>query len=137
MEIFLFLGEQWFLVTVLLLLMYAYLLNERKKSGKTIGQHELVSLINSGEAILVDVRAANDFSQGHIQGAINIPHTKMSNRFVELEKVKSKLVVLTDQYGQHAPSAGKLLMSKGFEVRRLKGGMIEWKEQNMPVVRKK
>ena len=67
MEIFLFLGEQWFLVTVLLLLMYAYLLNERKKSGKTIGQHELVSLINSGEAILVDVRTANDFSQGHIQ----------------------------------------------------------------------
>ena len=137
MEIFLFLGEQWFLVTVLLLLMYAYLLNERKKSGKTIGQHEFVSLINSGEAILVDVRAANDFSQGHIQGAINIPHTKMSNRFVELEKEKPKVVVVTDQYGQHAPAAGKLLMSKGFEVRRLDGGMIEWKEQNMPVVRKK
>ncbi len=137
MNFFLFVGEQWFLVTMLMALMYAYLLNERKKSGKVIGQHELVSLINSGEALLVDVRAANDFSQGHIQGAINIPHTKMSNRFVELEKEKSKLVVLTDQYGQHAPSAGKLLMSKGFEVRRLNGGMIEWKEQNMPVVRKK
>ena len=137
MKFFLFVGEQWFLVTILMALMYAYLLNERKKSGKVIGQHELVSLINSGEALLVDVRAANDFSQGHIQGAINIPHTKMSNRFVELEKEKSKLVVLTDQYGQHAPSVGKLLMSKGFEVRRLNGGMIEWKEQNMPVVRKK
>ena len=137
MNFFLFVGEQWFLVTMLMALMYAYLLNERKKSGKVIGQHELVSLINSGEALLVDVRAANDFSQGHIQGAINIPHTKMSNRFVELEKEKSKLVVLTDQYGQHAPSVGKLLMSKGFEVRRLNGGMIEWKEQNMPVVRKK
>jgi|TARA_Y100000766_G_C18393121_1_gene359162 rhodanese-related sulfurtransferase len=136
-KFFLFVGEQWFLVTILMALMYAYLLNERKKSGKVIGQHELVSLINSGEALLVDVRAANDFSQGHIQGAINIPHTKMSNRFVELEKEKSKLVVLTDQYGQHAPSVGKLLMSKGFEVRRLNGGMIEWKEQNMPVVRKK
>ena len=61
----------------------------------------------------------------------------MSNRFVELEKEKSKIVVLTDQYGQHAPSAGKLLMAKGFDVRRLNGGMIEWKEQNMPVVRKK
>ena len=137
MKFFLFVGEQWFLVTILMALMYAYLLNERKKSGKVIGQHELVSLINSGEALLVDVRAANDFSQGHIQGAINIPHTKMSNRFVELEKEKSKLVVLTDQSGQHAPSVGKLLMSKGFEVRRLNGGMIEWKEQNMPVVRKK
>tara|TARA_B100001115_G_C15799946_1_gene395485 strand:+ start:177 stop:590 length:414 start_codon:yes stop_codon:yes gene_type:complete len=136
-KFFLFVGEQWFLVTILMALMYAYLLNERKKSGKVIGQHELVSLINSGEALLVDVRAANDFSQGHIQGAINIPHTKMSNRFVELEKEKSKLVVLTDQYGQHAASVGKLLMSKGFEVRRLNGGMIEWKEQNMPVVRKK
>ena len=137
MKFFLFVGEQWFLVTILMALMYSYLLNERKKSGKVIGQHELVSLINSGEALLVDVRAANDFSQGHIQGAINIPHTKMSNRFVELEKEKSKLVVLTDQYGQHAASVGKLLMSKGFEVRRLNGGMIEWKEQNMPVVRKK
>ena len=47
---------------------------------------------------------------------------------------RQKLIVLVDQMGQHAGSAGKLLTKDGFNVRRLKGGMSEWQHQSMPVV---
>ena len=137
MKFFLFVGEQWLLVSILLMLVYAYLLNERRKSGKAVGTHELVELLNSENAVLVDLRPSGDFNQGHIQGAINIPHTKLSARCVELEGKKTKIIVLADQYGQHASAAGKLLRSKDFDVRRLSGGMMEWRDQNMPLVRKK
>jgi rhodanese-related sulfurtransferase len=54
-----------------------------------------------------------------------------------LHKHKDKLIVLVDQMGQHAGTAGKVLSKDGFDVRRLSGGMSEWQHQNMPVVQGK
>ena len=135
MKFFLFVGEQWLLVSILLLLIYVYIAYERGRGGKSIGQNELVSLLNSDHAALLDVRTSVDFKEGHIHGAINIPHAKLPSRHDELVKEKDKVLVLVDQYGQHAGSAGKLLSSEGYAVRRLSGGMAEWREQNLPVVK--
>jgi rhodanese-related sulfurtransferase len=52
-----------------------------------------------------------------------------------LGREKDKVLVVVDQYGQHAGSAGKLLSSEGYDVRRLSGGMVEWRGQNLPVVK--
>ena len=125
MKFFLFIGEQWFLVSILLLLVYVYILYERDRGGKSIEQNELVALLNSEHAALVDVRPSGDFSDGHIHGAINIPHSKLSSRHGELVREKDKV----------AGSAGKLLSSEGYNVRRLSGGMVEWRGQNLPVVK--
>ena len=95
----------------------------------------MVALLNSEHAALVDVRPSGDFTDGHIHGAINIPHTKLPSRHVELDREKDKVLVVVDQYGQHAGSAGKLLSSEGYDVRRLSGGMVEWRSQNLPVVK--
>ena len=96
---------------------------------------QLVSLMNSDQAVLVDVRAANDFQAGHVHGAINIPHTKIATRLSEIEKHREKVIVLTDQMGQHAGGVGKAMTKQGYTVRRLSGGMSEWRQQNMPVVK--
>ena len=117
------------------MLVYVYILYERDRGGKSIGQNELVALLNSEHAALVDVRPSGDFTDGHIHGAINIPHTKLPSRHVELDREKDKVLVVVDQYGQHAGSAGKLLSSEGYDVRRLSGGMVEWRGQNLPVVK--
>ena len=122
-------------MSTLLVLVYVFILYERDKGGKSIGQNELVALLNSEHAALVDVRPSGDFSDGHIHGAISIPHTKLSSRHVELVREKDKVLVVVDQYGQHAGSAGKLLSSEGYNVRRLSGGMVEWRGQNLPVVK--
>jgi len=115
-------------------LIYIFALTERTKGGKPIACSQLVSLMNADEAVLVDVRAANDFQAGHVHGAINIPHTKIATRLSEIEKHREKVVVLTDQMGQHAGGVGKEMTKQGYTVRRLSGGMSEWQQQNMPVV---
>jgi rhodanese-related sulfurtransferase len=84
--------------------------------------------------VLVDVRPANEFQGGHIHGAIKIPHTKIASRIAELEKCRSKVVVLADSMGQHVGGAGRALNKEGYNVRRLRGGMTEWRGENLPVV---
>jgi len=120
---------------MLLMLIYVFAFTERTKGGKPISATELVRLMNTEQAQLVDVRASADFQAGHVHGAMNIPHTKMASRGSELEKHHSKVIVLTDQMGQHAGGAGKILTKEGFNVRRLSGGMSEWQGQNLPVVK--
>lgn len=134
MDIFIFVSEQWLLISLFLVLIYIFALTERTKGGKPIACSQLVSLMNADEAVLVDVRAANDFQAGHVHGAINIPHTKIATRLSEIEKHREKVVVLTDQMGQHAGGVGKEMTKQGYTVRRLSGGMSEWQQQNMPVV---
>jgi|TARA_B110000977_G_scaffold27084_1_gene34041 rhodanese-related sulfurtransferase len=133
-DIFLFASEQWILISVLLMLIYAFAFTERTKGGKPITVSEAVSLMNSDQAVLVDVRPSNEFQAGHIHGALNIPHTKLTGRISELEKCRSKIVLLADQMGQHAGGAGRALTKEGYNVRRLSGGMTEWQGQKMPMV---
>jgi rhodanese-related sulfurtransferase len=134
LDIFIFASEQWLLISVFLVFLYTFIFTERARGGKPISGPELVQSMNSELAILVDVRPAAEFQAGHIHGAINIPHTKTESRISELQKHREKLVVLVDQMGQHAGSAGKILSKNGYNVRRLSGGMSEWQHQNMPVV---
>ena len=131
MDIFLFASEQWILISVLLMLIYAFAFTERTKGGKPITVSEAVSLMNSDQAVLVDVRPSNECQAGHIHGALNIPHTKLTGRISELEKCRSKIVLLADQMGQHAGGAGRALTKEGYNVRRLSGGMTEWQGQKM------
>lgn len=137
MDFFVFISEQWLLVSVLLLLIYAFAFTERLKGGKPIPLHEITRLLNNEEAVLVDVREKKDFEQGHIAGAIHIPHTRVAERVSELEPYRDKTIVLADKMGQHAGPVGKQLRQQGFEVRRMQGGMAEWANQNLPLVRGK
>ncbi len=116
MDIFVFASEQWILISVLLMLIYVFAFTERTKGGKPISATELVSLMNSEQAQLVDVRASADFQAGHVHGAMNIPHTQMASRGSELEKHRSKIIVLTDQMGQQSRRR-KLLAFNGSVVR--------------------
>lgn len=135
MDFFVFISEQWVLVSIFVLLIYAFAFSERIKGGKPIPSHELTRLMNGDKAILVDIREAKEFSAGHVTHAINIPYTKLDSRVAELEKHRGKLVVVADKVGQHAGAAGKKLRKAGYEVRRLQGGMAEWSSQGLPLVK--
>lgn len=130
-----FVAEQWLLVSFLTVLVIAFLLLEARKGGTTISHHQATRLINSGAAVLVDLRDAKEFKAGHIVDAINIPYANLASRIDDLEKHKGKQIILVDKMGQHAGAAGKILREKGFQVVRMQGGMMEWLQQNLPVVK--
>jgi|TARA_E500000178_G_scaffold319517_1_gene341875 rhodanese-related sulfurtransferase len=133
-NIFIFVSQEWLLITFLFALIAALVAVTRKNNGLPIVAGELVTLMNQDKAVLVDVRSANDFKQGHIHGSINIPHNALASRTSELEKHKSSLIVLADQMGQHAGTAGGLLTKQGYDIRRLSGGISQWKHSNLPLV---
>nr|WP_236987356.1 rhodanese-like domain-containing protein [Marinagarivorans cellulosilyticus] len=130
-----FVAEQWILVSLLLVLIVAFMTFESKKGGKTVSYHEVSRLLNSEEAILLDVRDSADYKAGHIIDAINIPHGSLATRLGELEKYKAKQVIVTDKMGQHSGHAGKVLREAGFEAVRMQGGMAEWNAQKLPVIK--
>ncbi|MGH1471862.1 MAG: rhodanese-like domain-containing protein [Cellvibrionaceae bacterium] len=95
----------------------------------------MTRLINSDEAVVVDVREAADYKAGHITNAINIPFNRINERWEELTPHKGKTIILVDKMGQHTGGVGNTLRTKEFQVGRLGGGMSEWQNQNLPVTK--
>jgi len=133
-DFFIFVSEQWLLISLLIALIGVFLFTEQGKSGKSISPAELVRLMNSEEAVVVDVRTAGEFESGHIHGSRNIPHGKLASRIAELEKFRSKIIVVVDKIGQHSGGAGKTLTKESYDVRRLGGGISEWQGASLPLV---
>jgi len=134
-EFFVFVSEQWVLVSVLMVLVYLFAINERVKSGKPISPHVVTRMINTDEAVLVDIRDAKEFKAGHIAGAINIPVAKIMDRIAELEPHREKAIIVADKVGQQSGAIGRKLQQQEYSVMRLTGGMMEWKNQNLPMVK--
>lgn len=135
MNFLVFLTQEWLLVSVLAVLIVVYAWRERIKNGRPISAHEVTRLLNSETGVLLDVRDKAEFKTGHIPGAINIPHSKISAELDQLEQYREKTLVVVDKIGQHAGSVGRILGQKGFDVRRLSGGVAEWKSQSLPLVK--
>lgn len=135
MTFFDFLAEQWLPFTALAAMVAAFLVLEARKGGNTVSHHEATRMVNSGAAVFVDVRDSADYKSGHIVDALSLPHTSLAKNADQLEKHKSKKIIVVDKMGQHSGAAGKVLMDKGFDVLRMKGGMMEWSQQNLPLVK--
>jgi rhodanese-related sulfurtransferase len=130
-----FLVAQWMLVAALMVCIGLLLRHESLKGGEALTPQQVISLINQQQAVVVDLREAKEFQQGHIVNAINIPHAKLASRIDELQSHKGKPIVLACKLGQHSGAAGKQLATAGYEqVSRLKGGMAEWQSSQLPLV---
>lgn len=135
MDFFVFISEQWILVSVLMVLIYLFAINERIKSGRPISVHAVTRMLNSDEAVLLDVRDSKEFKAGHIAGAVNIPQSKLQDKMSELERYREKIIIVADKVGQQAGAVGRKLQQQGFKVFRLTGGMMEWQNQSLPVIK--
>jgi rhodanese-related sulfurtransferase len=104
--------------------------------GKRASPTEVVQLINRGKTVLVDVRTAAEFANGHMRDAKNIPLADFASRIGELDKSKSKNIVVVCQTGARADKAIKLLQDAGFaDVVGLDGGMAAWQAANLPTAK--
>jgi rhodanese-related sulfurtransferase len=102
--------------------------------GREVGVAEAVQLINRKDAVIVDVREANEFKGGHIPYARNIPVDRINERGKELEKLKTKPLLLVCQTGSRSGQACAELLKDGFvQAVALSGGMAAWQQAGMPV----
>ena len=138
MEQFLeFTVNNWMLVTALLALFALLAWDGSHKAGPKVSTHEATRLINQSNALVLDIREKGDFKAGHVVDSVNIPNSQVINRVSELEKHKSDPIIVVCKTGQTASAASKALKENGFEqVYRLSGGIMEWTNNNLPLVKK-
>lgn len=87
---------------------------------QTIHWNELQTL-DKNEAVIVDVRSSNEFSMGHLDGAINIPVSEMRGRLSEISK--DKKVILYCAVGYNGYLASQILKGNGYtNIYNLSGG---------------
>lgn len=132
-----FIGNNLILVGIWIALALALIFHRSKTGAQAVGPQQAVMLINRNDGVVLDIRDKKDYDTGHIVDSVHIPHTKLSAQLGELEKLKSRPVIVVCKMGQHSGDACKILRSAGFEqVVRLRGGMAEWRAQNLPLVQK-
>ena len=135
-QLFEFVGNHYILAGAFVLILALFVRNEVVRGGRSVSAQELVNLVNRDGAVVIDVRDPNEYSQGHIVDALNVPHAALAGRVGELRKYKEKPIVLACKMGQHSGAAGTVLRKAGFQnVSRLRGGVAEWRNQNLPVVK--
>lgn len=118
-------------------LLVAFLLHRSKTSASAVSLQHAVFLINRKDAVVLDVRDKKEYESGHIVDSIHIPVSQLSGRLKELEKYKSRPVVVACKMGQHSGEATKILTAAGFEdVVRMKGGIAAWRADQLPLVQK-
>jgi rhodanese-related sulfurtransferase len=92
-------------------------------------------MVNAGAA-LVDLRSPNQFKDGHIAGAKNLPGDRIAADPKALEKLADKTVVLYCDNGMTTAAAQRTLARAGAKsVYSLRGGLAAWKQENLPVVK--
>jgi rhodanese-related sulfurtransferase len=93
-----------------------------------------VQLINREKAVVVDVCETEEFAQGHIGGAKNVPLGELEQRLPDLVKNKSLPLILVCPTGARANRAVATAKKLGYEkAQALAGGLKAWKEANLPV----
>ena len=91
-------------------------------------------LMADSNVVVLDVRTASEYAEGHIEGAVLIDQGQSD--FVE--KVKASLptdkkIAVYCRSGRRSANAAGRLADVGYKCVNLKGGIIAWKEAGKPI----
>jgi len=100
----------------------------------TTGPVELERMMKNNEVNVVDVRAAEDYAEGHISGAINLPKDQWPS-LKGLRKDKLNVLYCYSQVCHLAATAAVDFASKGYPVMELDGGWRWWKDDGFEIVK--
>ena len=134
MELINFLIEHFYFSVPLVIVLILFFISNSKKGGTKISCQSLISLSNQDAALIVDLRSSEAFNSGHITASINIPLYDVSRRSNEIIS-STKSIVLVCETGSSSTSAGETLKKEGLkDIFILRGGINEWKMNNLPLV---
>lgn len=96
---------------------------------------EFAELIADSNVVVLDVRTAAEFAEGHILGAVLIDQGQSD--FMEKAKATlpaDKTIAVYCRSGRRSANAAGRLADAGYKCVNLKGGIMAWKKANMPVI---
>jgi rhodanese-related sulfurtransferase len=128
-----FLFDNWMLIAVALASGVALIVPTLGK-GSGLSPQDMVQLMNREKAVVIDVCSADEFAQGHVIGAKNLPLSELEAKLAQVVKNKATPVVMVCQVGARSARAAATAQKLGYEnVQSLAGGLKAWQAANMPV----
>lgn len=107
----------------------------RRDEMEAVSAREVLERARKGLVVVLDVRPAEEYSAGHLPGAVNIPIQELAKRLRELPKRKEVIAYCRGPYCLMSYDAVSLLRKKGIDARRLEAGLPEWRAAGLPVER--
>lgn len=105
-----------------------------KKTYREVTAQELDTMLRSGDALVVDVREADEFAAGHIPGAINMPLSGFQPS--SLPNPEGRTLVLNCLGGKRSAMAlEKCGVAQAAVDTHLAGGFGAWQAARLPVAR--
>jgi rhodanese-related sulfurtransferase len=128
-----FLLDNWMLIAVALASGVALIVPVLGK-GSGLSPQDMVQLMNREKAVVIDVCEPDEFAQGHVIGAKNLPLGDLEAKLAQLVKNKATPVVMVCQVGARSARAAATAQKLGYEnAQSLAGGLKAWQAANMPV----
>lgn len=125
-----------FLIAIVLISGGALLWPALTVRGKRGTPQDITMLINRGKTTILDVRDAKDYADGHLPDAKNIPLADLDKRLSELDKFKSRSLIVVGKSDARASAAAAKLGKAGFaDVVNLEGGVAAWQKAGLPLAK--
>ena len=111
-----------------------YEIRLQSRALSQVSSADALRIINKG-AMVVDVRSVDAFGSGHIVNARNIGLEALESDRPPLKR-KNKVLLTVCENGASSSRAANALRKAGFEsVFSLKGGLQQWRTENLPLVK--
>jgi rhodanese-related sulfurtransferase/biotin operon repressor len=94
---------------------------------------ELRRRLATGDVVLIDVRPELEYRAGHIPGALSVPVEKLATVLRTLPHDKAIVAYCRGPFCLFSHEAVQKLRKKGFQARRLKLGLPDWRFAGLPV----
>jgi rhodanese-related sulfurtransferase len=112
-------------------------IRQRARGTSLVSPNDAIRLTNSG-ALMLDVRETGDYEAGHIIDARHIPAAQVASQADSLKKYREKPVIVYCESGFASAGAARALRAAGFsKVVTLRGGLQNWRQENLPLVKGK
>lgn len=116
------------------LMVFGFGKGKDRPSHKEISASQLNTMIQAGEALVVDVREVDEFAAGHIPGAINMPLSAFQP--TRLPDSNGKTLVLNCLGGKRSAMAlDKCCIAQAAVDTHLAGGFGAWQSAGLPIER--
>jgi len=95
---------------------------------------DLLERVRDGLVTVLDVRPPEEYAQGHVAGALNVPLDRLEERLKDLPTDREVVAYCRGPWCVLSFEAVARLREAGFDARRLQDGLPEWRRAGLPVV---
>ncbi|MFZ4619475.1 MAG: rhodanese-like domain-containing protein [Bacteroidota bacterium] len=106
-----------------------------QQSSPSVSVKETYTMLQKDTSVVfLDVRTPEEHAQARIGETPLIPLNELENRLGELERYKDRKIVVYCRSGNRSGKATSILRQHGFNALNMQGGIIQWKQEQYPII---